>query len=176
MTDNQMKHVEPSSLPDIESASICLLDVRTPVEFRDFHVLGAKNIPLDQLTAEQALELAGTKEKPLYLLCRSGSRAKIAAERLSAAGFPHVFCVTGGAVACRNHGLKCVTGERQVISLERQVRIAAGSLVLLGMLLGVFLHGAFYALSAFVGAGLIFAGLTDWCGMGLLLSKMPWNR
>jgi hypothetical protein len=69
----------------------------------------------------------------------------------------------------------CVSG-RGTISLERQVRIAAGTLVLLGVALGWFVHVAFFGLSAFVGAGLIFAGVTDWCGMGMLLARMPWNR
>jgi rhodanese-related sulfurtransferase len=67
-------------------------------------------------------------------------------------------------------------GAATVISLERQVRIAAGSLVLIGVLLAYFVHPGFIALSAFVGAGLVFAGVTDWCGMGLLLAKLPWNQ
>ena len=69
-----------------------------------------------------------------------------------------------------------MTGGSRVISLERQVRIAAGSLVLLGVALGLLVHPAFIGLAAFVGAGLVFAGVTDWCGMGLLLARMPWNQ
>ena len=83
--------------------------------------------------------------------------------------------VEGGTKACEQAGLPLVRGK-QVISLERQVRIAAGSLVLTGVILGWFVHPIFFGLSAFVGAGLVFAGVTDTCGMGLLLARMPWNR
>ena len=83
--------------------------------------------------------------------------------------------VEGGTLACVEAGLPVVRGKK-AISLERQVRIAAGSLVLLGVLLGWFVHPAFIGLSAFVGAGLVFAGITDTCGMGMMLARMPWNQ
>lgn len=83
--------------------------------------------------------------------------------------------VEGGTLAWEGAGLPVVRGRR-VISLERQVRIAAGALVVAGVLLGWLVHPAFLGLSAFVGAGLVFAGVTDTCGMGLLLARMPWNR
>jgi len=83
--------------------------------------------------------------------------------------------VEGGTLAWIEAGLSVNRGTTKVISLERQVRIAAGSLVLTGVLLAIFVHPYFIGISAFVGAGLIFAGITDWCGMGLLLAKLPWN-
>ena len=90
------------------------------------------------------------------------------------AGFSNVVNIEGGTMACVEAGLPVVRGKK-AISLERQVRIAAGSLVLLGAALS-FVHPAFIGLSAFVGAGLVFAGITDTCGMGLILARMPWNQ
>ena len=88
-----------------------------------------------------------------------------------AAGFSNVLVVEGGTRAWIDAGLPVVTGKRRAISIERQVRIGAGSLVLLGAILGAVANPLFFVLSAFVGAGLIFAGITDWCGMGLLLAR-----
>ncbi len=108
-------------------------------------------------------------------ICRSGSRGRQACEKFRAAGFANVVNVEGGTLAWEQAGLPVVRGKK-AISLERQVRIAAGSLVVLGTALGAFVHPAFLGLSAFVGAGLVFAGITDTCGMGMMLARMPWNR
>lgn len=156
---------------------LLLLDVRTPSEYDEAHVPQARNEPLDRLAPATLAATTGLKpEQPVYLLCRSGARAKIAADKLQQAGFPNGIVVTGGTLAWIEAGLPVTRGERKVISLERQVRIAAGSLVLTGVVLGWLVHPGFFGLSAFVGAGLVFAGLTDWCGMGLLLAKAPWNQ
>jgi rhodanese-related sulfurtransferase len=112
--------------------------------------------------------------EPLYVICRSGSRGQKACEQFQKAGFTNVQNVDGGTLACIDAGLPVVRG-RKAISLERQVRIAAGSLVLAGVL-GSFVHPAAIGLAAFVGAGLIFSGITDTCGMGMLLARMPWNQ
>lgn len=153
-----------------------VLDVRTPLEFAEVHVPQAHNEPLDSLDP-QALSAAGriSKDQPIYLLCRSGARATKAAAKLTSAGFEKTIVVEGGTLAWIDAGLPVERSSVKVISLERQVRIAAGSLVVLGFLLARFVHPAFIYLSAFVGAGLVFAGVTDWCGMGLLLAKAPWN-
>ena len=92
------------------------------------------------------------------------------------AGLDSGVVVEGGTLAWIDARLPVTRGQSKVISLERQVRIAAGSLVCIGVLLGWFVHRGFFGLSAFVGAGLVFAGVTDFCGMGLLLLKLPWNR
>jgi hypothetical protein len=110
------------------------------------------------------------------LICRSGSRSRQAAEAFEREGFANSVSVDGGTLAWERAGLPVVRGERKAISLERQVRIAAGSLVVLGTALGAFVHPGFLGIAAFVGAGLVFAGITDTCGMGLMLAKMPWNR
>lgn len=154
-----------------------LIDVRTPPEYAEVHADGAELFPLDGLDPKAIMAAKnGESADPLYVLCRSGSRAAKAVERFSAAGFPNVVSVEGGTQAWEQAGLPVVRGTAKVISLERQVRIGAGSLVLLGTALGFLVHPAFFGLSAFVGVGLVFAGVTDWCGMGLLLAKLPWNR
>ena len=153
-----------------------LIDVRTPIEFQEVHVESARNVPLDQLDPAAIMNgRNGTADEPLYFICRSGSRGRKACERFIQAGFHNVVNVEGGTVACAEAGLPVVRG-RKVMSLERQVRIAAGLLVLIGVALGFLVHPGFFGLAAFVGAGLVFAGITDTCGMGLLLARMPCNQ
>jgi len=175
MRKHFMKTVSPSELQNLlaQQPSLALLDVRTPVEFAAVHVPQARNVPLDEL---QPAALPYPKDQPVYLLCRSGQRATKAAGILSRDGFAQPVVVAGGTLAWIDAHLPVTRGQTNVISLERQVRIAAGSLVFIGVLLGWFVHPAFFGLSAFVGAGLVFAGITDYCGMGLLLAKLPWNR
>ena len=170
-----MKTISPVELQKILAAqpSASVIDVRTPVEFEEVHVPQARSIPLDELKPG-ALQLA--KGQPVYLLCRSGQRATKAAEKLSRAGFSQPVVIAGGTLAWIASNLPVTRGQSKVIGLERQVRIVAGSLVFIGVTLGWFVHRGFYGLSAFVGAGLVFAGITDFCGMGLLLAKMPWNK
>lgn len=156
--------------------SVDIVDVRTPVEYREIHAQGARLVPLDQLDPKAIMTgRNGHSGEPLYLICKSGSRAKQACERFLAAGFTQIISVEGGTAAWEQAGLPVVRGKK-AISLERQVRIAAGGLVLLGAILALTVHPWFVGLSAFVGAGLIFAGVTDTCGMGLMLAKMPWNQ
>lgn len=153
-----------------------LIDVRTPVEFQEIHAVSAKNIPLDRLDPASLLaERNGTANEPVYVICKSGGRAAMACEKLDKAGHPNVVNVQGGTEAWAQAGLPVKTGKK-AMSLERQVRIAAGGLVLAGVLLGAFVHPYCYGLSGFVGAGLMFAGITDTCAMGMLISKMPWNQ
>jgi rhodanese-related sulfurtransferase len=159
-----------------EGQATDLIDVRTPVEFREVHVEGARNVPLEKLDpADVMRSRSEADDEPLYVICRSGSRGRQACEKLLAAGCTNVFNVEGGTLACAEAGLSVVRGKK-AISLERQVRIAAGSLVFISVLLAWLVHPAFAGLAAFVGAGLVFSGVTDTCGMGLLLARMPWNR
>ena len=169
--------ISPQELAErCKGGRIDLLDVRTPVEHRELHAADARNVPLDRLDPAAVMQARHDKrDEPLYVICRSGSRGKQACEKFLAAGFPNVVNVEGGTLAWAECGLPVVRGKK-AISLERQVRIAAGSLVLLGVLLGWLVHPAFLALAAFVAAGLVFAGITDTCGMGLVLARMPWNR
>lgn len=160
-----------------EGAPITVIDVRTPVEYDEVHAPAAVNIPLDCVSTE-ALAAAGCVEcgRPVYLLCRSGQRATKAAEKLLACGFANPVVITGGTLAWIEAGLPVTRGNSKVISLERQVRIAAGSIVFTAAILAHFVHPNFVWLAGFVGAGLVFAGVTDFCGMGLLIAKLPWNQ
>ena len=166
-----MATITPAALGKLleENPNADVIDVRTPLEFGEVHATGAKNLPLDSLDPADI-----PTGNPVYILCRSGQRATKAADKLSATHQPVV--VEGGTLAWIDAGLPVVRGTKKVISLERQVRIAAGTLVLTGFLIGWFIHPYGFFLSGFVGAGLIFAGITDWCGMGLLIAKAPWNK
>ncbi len=169
--------ISPQELNSLwqQDNSAALLDVRTPAEFREVHVEFARNVPLERLdptaVARAFTQLDG---RPLYAICQPGGREKQACERLLNAGI-QASNVSGGTQAWAAAGLPVARGQK-TISLERQVRIAAGSLVLIGSVLGMFVHPYFIGLAALVGGGLVFSGITDTCGMGMLLARMPWNQ
>ena len=170
--------ISPARLADIskEGRKIELIDVRTPVEFREVHLEIARNIPLDQVDPAALMKARTASDRePLYVICKMGGRGQQACEKFVKAGFTNVVNVEGGTTACIAAGLPVVRGQK-AISLERQVRIAAGSLVLLGIAGWCVGYSGFLALSAFVCAGLVFAGITDTCGMGMILARMPWNQ
>lgn len=153
-----------------------LIDVRTPAEFREVHADCARLVPLDSLDPKAVMAARpGGRDEPLYTICKSGGRSRRAAEQFAACGFSNVISVEGGTTAWEQAGLPVIRGKK-TMALERQVRIAAGSLVLIGTALGYLVHPGFLGLSAFVGAGLVFAGLTDTCGMAMMLARMPWNQ
>lgn len=173
-----MNTILPTRLQELRQSGepTSVIDVRTPVEFREVHLDIAQNIPLDRLDPDAVMnQRNGSRDEPLYIICRSGSRGAKACEKFAAAGYDNAVNVEGGTQACDAAGLPMIRGKK-AISLERQVRIVAGFLVLLGVILGWQLNEAFLILSGFVGAGLMFAGITDTCGMGMLLAKMPWNQ
>lgn len=156
--------------------NVDLIDVRAPTEFCEVHAAIARNVPLDSLDPHAVMkERNGTAGEPLYVICRTGNRAHKACQKFHQAGYTNVVNVEGGTEAWEAAGLPVVRGKK-TISLERQVRIAAGFLVLFGSLLAIFMHPWWAVLPAFVGAGLIFAGVTDTCGMAMLLARMPWNQ
>ena len=170
-----MKSISPAELNQILAAQpdAVVLDVRTPVEFAEVHVPQARSVPLDELKAS-AWSLP--KNQPVYLLCRGGQRATKAAEKLTKEGLTQPVVIAGGTLAWIDANLPVTRSAVKVMSLERQVRIVAGSLVLLGVLLAQWMSPYFIWLAGFIGAGLVFAGITDFCGMGLLLAKLPWNK
>ena len=171
-----MKSVTPQELYSMHEHGdeLDLIDVRTPLEYGEMHIDFARNIPLDELDPKLFESRNDQTARPLYVICNSGNRSVKAVEKIHNRVETEVINVEGGTKAWDEAGLPVIRGKK-VMSLERQVRIAAGSLVLVGVGLG-FLHPAFFGISAFVGAGLVFAGLTDTCGMGMMLAKMPWNK
>jgi rhodanese-related sulfurtransferase len=176
MTQATLTTISPTEFQELRKAGKTpdLLDVRTPIEFQSVHAEGARNVPLDRLDPAQVFQGRASGE-PVYVICQSGGRSRKACELFQSAGHPNVVNVEGGTSAWVSAGLPVVRGKK-TMSLERQVRIVAGSLVLVGVALGFLVHPVLFGLSAFVGAGLLFAGLTDTCGMGMLLARMPWNQ
>lgn len=154
--------------------NVRLLDVRSPGEYETVHIGGAYNVPLDTL-GKHAREIRENVAVPIVLVCQSGQRARKAEEALKAAGLDNLHILDGGVNAWVAAGLPVVRGKRK-LSLERQVRIAAGALAAVGGVLGVFVNPLFGLLAAFVGSGLVVAGLTDTCGMAMVLAKLPYNR
>ncbi|MFM7078065.1 MAG: rhodanese-like domain-containing protein [Planctomycetaceae bacterium] len=172
--------VSPTTLADLRRRgdAVTLIDVRTPAEFGEVHVDFARNIPLDRLDPREIAALAGGGK--VYVICKSGGRSRQACEKLAAAGLEGAVSVEGGTAACVEAGLPVVRG-RKAMSLERQVRIAAGALVALGAATAGLCPDPLWSkvgagLAAFVGCGLVFAGITDTCGMAMVLARMPWNQ
>lgn len=167
------------SLPTIDVAGArrlldqgaVLIDIREADEHAREHVAGARHNPLSRLAPVEMP--AG---KTVIFHCRSGARTAANAARLRAAASCDAYVLEGGLDAWKKAGLPVAVDRRQPIEIMRQVQIAAGSLVLLGVALGIWVAPAFLGLSAFVGAGLAFAGISGWCGMARLLALMPWNR
>lgn len=151
-----------------------LVDVREADEHARERIPGARNLPLSRL--EEA-ELAVQGGRPVLFHCRSGARTQGNAVRLAAkAGLCEAYVVEGGLEAWKRAGLPVAEDRRQPLELMRQVQIAAGAMVVLGVLLGALVAPGFYALAGVVGAGLVFAGVTGTCGLARLLRLMPWNR
>lgn len=167
--------VDAASLEQLlgQDADVRILDVRTPAEFESAHIPGAYNVPLDTL-GEHSAELARHVSEPIMLVCRSGARASQACDKLAATGMANLHILDGGMQSW-DDGHRPVRRGRQRWDLERQVRLIAGSLVLAGIVGSLFVPGVKY-LSAFVGAGLTFAALSNTCAVGMALSKLPYNR
>jgi rhodanese-related sulfurtransferase len=153
-----------------------LLDVRTPGEHAAAHVPGTKLIPLDELDAAILCRERGADGTPVYVLCQSGGRAKRAIEKLERAGVQGCVLVEGGTQAWIDAGLPVARGESRVLPLMRQVQITVGFFSAVGAALAVFVDAKFALIPLVVGCGLLFAGLTGFCGLAMLLAKMPWNK
>jgi len=157
----------------VNEGNAILVDVREPSEYAREHIIGARLVPLSAFDRE---DFAADHNKAVVFYCRSGSRTAANAKRLLATGFRSVYALDGGLAAWKSAGLPVHEDRRAPIDLMRQVQIAAGGLVLIGAILAVSVSIWFVLLSAFVGAGLAFAGITGWCGMATVLARMPWNK
>ena len=158
----------------LDSGGECqVIDVREFSEFNSERIADAQLMPLSNFE-KHADEI--DHSKPIYIMCRSGNRAKQAAEKLINRGFTDIHVIEGGMTAWAGARLPVIKGESKVWSLERQVRFAAGSFVLTGIVLGTFITPYLYFLSGVIGAGLMFSAATDTCAMGMVLAHMPWNK
>ncbi len=166
--------LSPQQVRDrIDAGNAVLVDIREPDEFARSHVKGAQSQPLS--TWEKA-HLTIDPDADVIFTCRSGMRTAGACDRLAARVNGDAFVLNGGLDAWTKAGLPVETNADAPMEIMRQVQIAAGSLVLIGVILGFLVAPAWFALSGFVGAGLTFAGVSGFCGMARLLMLAPWNR
>ncbi|ULL01666.1 rhodanese family protein [Bradyrhizobium sp. I71] len=166
--------ITPTDAGRLLDKGATLIDIREADEHAREKIPGARNLPLSKL---DDADLAA-HHKPIIFHCKSGARTQANAPRLAVKLDPacEAFVVDGGLDAWRKAGLPVATDRRQPIELQRQVQMGAGSLVFVGTLLGLLVSPWFFAVPAFVGAGLITAGLTGFCGMARMLMRAPWNR
>lgn len=173
-----MSTISASELSSIRSTDTKakLIDVRSPAEFQEVHAVGAINIPLNIFNASEVIAQHGLKaDSPVYLICKMGGRSQKACDALANAGLTSAVNVTGGTDAWVAAGAPVERGQKQAFSIQRQVQMLAGSLALAGALLS-FLNPWWALLAAFIGAGLVFSGITNTCAMGTMLAAMPWNQ
>ena len=156
-----------------QGVDVRVLDVRSPAEFDGVHIPGAYNVPLDTL-GEHAEDIQRHVDEPVVLVCRSGMRASQAEQRLAAAGMGNVKVLDGGMMAWERIDGNVRRGQARW-DIERQVRLVAGSIVLISIIVSIWVPAARFV-AGFIGAGLTFAALSNTCAMGMLLSKLPYNR
>ncbi|QKK07653.1 MAG: rhodanese-like domain-containing protein [Planctomycetota bacterium] len=179
MAETQQKSPVTNLAPEevsrwLDDGGAVLVDVREPFEHAEERIADAKHAPLSKFDPD-AVRAAHPDSKVVFH-CRSGKRSADAASRFARDG-ETTYHLAGGIEAWKAAGHPTVRPAKAArIPVMRQVQIAAGSLVTLGVVLGLLVSPWFLALSAFVGCGLMFAGATGWCGMALFLGKMPWNR
>jgi rhodanese-related sulfurtransferase len=167
-----MKHIKPAALKQsLDRNEAQLVDVREPAEFAREHIAGAQSAPLSAFDPSRL-----PRDRRIVLCCQSGARSGRALAQLEAAGFHDVAHLDGGLSAWKAAHLTTSIDNTQPISIMRQVQITAGSLVVIGAVLAALVSPWFILLSGFVGAGLVFAGVSDTCMMAMLLAKLPYNQ
>ena len=165
-----LPHINPLDAKRLIDQGATLIDIREVGERARQRIPGSHHEPLAKMTG-----FAGVSA-PVIFHCAAGKRTAANADRLKEAAGCEAYILTGGIEAWKQAGLPVVTDESQPIEISRQVMIAGGSVVLLGVSLGAFVSPVFYLLAGFAGAGLLVGGVTGWCGMAKLLDHMPWNR
>lgn len=175
-TETTLQSISATQLFDeIKAGKVMILDVRTQGEFEALKIAGAVNIPLDRLNAVDVISRFGV-DAILYCICQTGTRSQYATAKLRTAGMQRVIHVDGGTNAWISAGLPVEHGKRNTISLDRQMRITAGALIIGSVTIGALLHPAGYWIAGLIGVGLMYAGLSNSCGLTMMLAKMPWNR
>lgn len=172
-----MQVISPSELNAMvaRGESLLVVDVRSPAEYGEAHVPFAVNHPLPDLDAHALRAEIEKDGKRLVFICKSGTRGRSACEKAIAAGVSTVCNVDGGTGAWIEAGLPVIRGAKS-FSVERQARVVIGSMVLMGVALGAFVHPYLLGIAAFFGGGLLYAGLFDSCPLANCLAAMPWNR
>lgn len=168
----QIAKISPQEAKQREN--VLWLDVRTPAEFTATHIEGSLLHPLHKLDSRKVKEHL-KESQSCIIVCRTGNRAGQAAEKLAEAGVENLHVLDGGIEAWEQEDLPVNRGKGGV-SLQRQVLMTAGSFVLTGTLLGIYVHAGFLGVPAFFGAGLLFAGITNNCALAMILARMPWNQ
>ena len=173
-TTKTIHEVEATTLKVwMERGEATLIDVREPPEYATEHIPGARLLPLSTFDPARVPQEAGKK---VVLHCVMGMRSAQAGQKLLDAGYTTVYNFRGGIQAWKEAGHTTAQSQRAPLSLQRQVQIVSGSLVLLGTVLGAVISPWFLLLSGVVGAGLVYAGVSDTCGMAMLLAQLPYNR
>ncbi len=163
----------PKAKALLDSGKAILVDIRESDEFAREHVPGAHHVPLSGFNPA---DFPGDKGKIAIFHCASGARTAEAAPKILGTAFAEVYALDQGLAGWKKAGLQTVVNRKMPISLQRQVQITAGSMVLIGVILGFAVSPWFFLLSGFVGAGLTFSGVSGTCAMASLLATMPWNR
>ena len=166
--------ISPKALDELRASGqeIDLIDVSTPAEFREVHVDVARNVPINSPELQRIVASRKNLNKPLHVMCHAGVRGRQVCSQFAAANLVNV---EGGTRAWVKSGLPVVRSEHG-ISLERQVQIAAGTLICLGSILGLWVHPYFATIPALAGAALVLKGITGTCAMGVALARIPWRR
>ena len=171
---NELRAMDALTLKqELDRGDVVLIDIRESDEQAREHILGARLAPLSAIDTHDFDRDHG---KVAVFHCKSGMRTQMNAAKLLSKGFAQTYYLQGGLEAWRATGLPVHTNRKAPLEIMRQVLLTAGAVVLVGIVLGFTVHPAFFCLSAFMGAGLMFAGATGWCGLALLLKTMPWNR
>lgn len=160
----------------LESGEAVLVDVRELLEYKEEHIAEARNLPLSDVTLDNA-RLPENRDKKLVIHCKSGRRSMIACEKLVKDGAQYdIWNLEGGIQAWKEAGLPIANSDKKTLPLERQVFIFIGFMVLVGVIGGYLFSDAWYLLALLAGCGMVNSGLTGWCGMAKLVAKMPWNK
>ena len=155
--------------------NVLLMDVRTPAEFREVHIPGSLNVPLGDVKRQLSGILERAADGSMAIVCHTRMRSQVVHDEFERLGIPGIPILKGGIASWVESGLPVIRGERS-LSLQRQVQIAAGSLMVLGVLLGTFVSSWFLALPGLIGLGLVHAGATGTCTFAVLLARLPCNR
>lgn len=164
-----LTRISPAEAARLIETGAMLVDIREPDEHARLRIPAARNLPVNRLSPI-------TGAPAVIYHCRSGARTAAHSGKLATAADCQAYLLEGGIEAWRKAGLPILEDRKAPLEIMRQVQITAGLMVLAGVILGFAVAPAFFGLSAFVGAGLAFSGVSGWCGMAKLLAAMPWNR